>query len=95
MLIRPASVYLATIGSGEPPLHRALIGWLGIRGIGSINYITWAYNHGLAGPEAERMANMAFTLVVASVIVHGISVSPLLNWRQGKMTADAEREDKR
>ncbi|WP_413726250.1 cation:proton antiporter [Sodalis sp. RH16] len=94
LLIRPAAVYLATIGSGEPPLHRALIGWLGIRGIGSINYITWAYNQGLAGPEAERMANMAFTLVVASVIVHGTSVSPLLNWRQGKITAEAERENK-
>lgn len=92
VLVRPAAVYVATIGSQTPRLHRALIGWLGIRGIGSINYITFAYIHGLAGQEAERMANMAFTLVVASVIVHGISVSPLLNWRQSKIITEEERK---
>ncbi|WP_410013040.1 cation:proton antiporter [Sodalis sp. C49] len=94
LLVRPLAVYAATIGSGTPRLHRVLIGWLGIRGIGSINYITWAYIHGLSGPDAERMANMAFTLIVASVIVHGISVSPLLNWRQDKMAAAAQRGDR-
>lgn len=68
----------------NPGLQRATIGWLGIRGIGSINYIAWAYTHGLSGAEATRMADMAFTLIVASVVVHGISVTPLLNWRQAR-----------
>ncbi|HBQ79907.1 MAG TPA: sodium:proton antiporter, partial [Erwinia persicina] len=57
----------------------------GIRGIGSINYIAWAYTHGLAGADAARMADMAFTLIVASVVVHGISVTPLMNWRQSRL----------
>lgn len=95
LIVRPVSVFVATIGTGVPRLHRAMIGWLGIRGIGSINYIAWAYTHGLAGQDAERMADMAFTLIVASVVVHGVSVSPLLSWRQTRITAAADQREKR
>lgn len=83
--IRPLAVWIATLGVNTPPLQRATLGWLGIRGIGSINYIAWAYTHGLQGAETARMADMAFTLIVASVVVHGISVTPLLNWRQSRI----------
>jgi len=91
VVIRPLSVYLATIGSGAPRARRLMIGWLGIRGIGSINYIAYAYTHGIGGAEAERMGDIAFTLIVASVLVHGLTVTPLLNWRQGRQLARAER----
>ncbi|MFU9135956.1 cation:proton antiporter [Erwinia tasmaniensis] len=90
VVIRPLSVWVATIGMGAPRKQRLILGWLGIRGIGSINYIAWAYTHGLGGDEANRMANMAFTLIVASVVVHGISVTPLVNWRQAKVDAAAK-----
>ncbi|MCG8708027.1 cation:proton antiporter, partial [Brenneria sp. 4F2] len=92
LIIRPASVWIATLGMQVPGEQRLVLGWLGIRGIGSINYIAWAYTHGLAGDDVTRMADMAFTLIVASVVVHGMSVTPLLNWRQGKIAAD-ERDN--
>lgn len=91
LIIRPLSVYLATLGCRESRSHRLMIGWLGIRGIGSINYIAWAYTHGLAGQDAARMADMAFTLIVASVVVHGVSVSPLMKWRQTRLDAAVRR----
>ncbi|MDX5627481.1 MULTISPECIES: sodium:proton antiporter [unclassified Brenneria] len=81
LVIRPLSVWIATLGVKAPREQRLMLGWLGIRGIGSINYIAWGYTHGLAGAEVTRMADMAFTLIVASVVVHGMSVTPLLNWR--------------
>ncbi|MGL6020865.1 MAG: cation:proton antiporter [Gibbsiella quercinecans] len=87
VVIRPLSVWIATAGMKAPVEQRLLLGWLGIRGIGSINYIAFAYTHGLAGGEVTRMADMAFTLIVASVVVHGMSVTPLLSWRQAKITA--------
>lgn len=92
LVIRPVSVYLATMGSGAPRARRLMIGWLGIRGIGSINYIAYAFTHGMGGPEAEHMADIALTLIVASVLVHGLTVTPLLNWRQGRQQARAGRE---
>ncbi|MFS2221632.1 cation:proton antiporter [Pantoea sp. B65] len=91
LFIRPASVYLATIGTSIPLERRILIGWLGIRGIGSINYIAFATLHGLTGAEAHRMIDMAFTLVVASIVVHGITVTPLENRRQSRKQAAAEQ----
>lgn len=87
VVIRPLSVWIATAGMKAPVEQRLILGWLGIRGIGSINYIAFAYTHGLAGSEVTRMADMAFTLIVASVVVHGMSVTPLLSWRQAKITA--------
>ena len=88
LIIRPLSVWIATLGMHTPRLQRVTIGWLGIRGIGSINYIAWAYTHGLSGAEVTRMADMAFTLIVASVVVHGVSVTPWLNWRQSRIDRD-------
>ncbi|HBV40021.1 MAG TPA: sodium:proton antiporter, partial [Erwinia sp.] len=93
VFIRPTAVWLGTAGIKAPWQQKMIIGWLGIRGIGSINYIAWAYTHGVAGEEMTRMANIAFTLIVASVIVHGISVTPLLNWRQAKIAAAREQDE--
>lgn len=93
IVIRPVSVWIATVGMKAPRGQRLIIGWLGIRGIGSINYIAWAYTHGMAGDEMTRMANIAFTLVVASVVVHGVSVTPLLSWRQKKLAARQKDEN--
>ncbi|QCR38552.1 sodium:proton antiporter [Nissabacter sp. SGAir0207] len=92
IVIRPLSVYLVSIGSEMPALRRWLIGWLGIRGIGSINYIAYAYTHGLGNsPDATRMVDIAFTVIAASVIVHGATVTPLLNLRQARRAAAEER----
>jgi NhaP-type Na+/H+ or K+/H+ antiporter len=83
--VRPLSVYLATIGSGIPLARRLLIGWLGVRGIGSLNYLAFAMAHGLEGAAATLVANFALTTVVLSIIVHGISTPPLLAWRQRRI----------
>jgi NhaP-type Na+/H+ or K+/H+ antiporter len=83
--IRPLSVYLATIGSDIPLARRLLIGWLGVRGIGSLNYLAFAMAHGLEGAAARLVANFALTTVVLSIIVHGISTPPLLAWRQRRI----------
>jgi NhaP-type Na+/H+ or K+/H+ antiporter len=87
VLVRPLAVWLATIGAGIPLGQRLLIGWLGIRGIGSLNYIAFAWVHGMSGSQAEMMVDMALTLVVSSIVLHGMTVTPLLNWRQARIEA--------
>ncbi|EOG2476957.1 TPA: cation:proton antiporter [Serratia marcescens] len=84
ILVRPSTVYIVTLGVPMPVLRRALIGWFGIRGIGSINYIAYAYAHGLQGPAGADMINMALTLVVTSVLLHGLTLAPLLGLRKTK-----------
>ncbi len=85
VIIRPLAVYAVTWGVSAPAYQRITISWLGIRGIGSLNYIAFAWMHGMRGDEANYMMDCALTLVVASVIVHGISVNPLLALRRRRM----------
>lgn len=82
VIVRPAAVYIVTQGQGIPKLTRFLIGWFGIRGIGSINYATYAYVHGLNGTSGQEIMNIALTLVVTSVLLHGLSLAPLLRLRK-------------
>ncbi len=92
IVVRPLAVWLTTLRCGIPPVRRLLIGWLGIRGIGSINYIAFAWVHGMAGQQADTMVDMALTLVVCSIVIHGVTVTPLLNWRSARLSARQNEE---
>jgi NhaP-type Na+/H+ or K+/H+ antiporter len=76
--IRPAAVALGLAGSGAARPRRWLIGWFGIRGIGSLYYLMYAINHGLPRPLAEQLTALALVVVVSSVVLHGVSVTPLM-----------------
>ena len=78
LVIRPVAVWIGSIGSMMTRLQRLFIGWFGVRGIGSIYYLAFAIGHGLALAEASRLINLTFAVVVASIVVHGISVTPLM-----------------
>ena len=78
MVVRPLSVWLGLLGSRTTVDQRRLIGWFGIRGIGSVYYLMFAISHGLPSPLAERFITITLTVVTASVVLHGISVTPLM-----------------
>jgi NhaP-type Na+/H+ or K+/H+ antiporter len=78
LVIRPVSVSLGLYGSLHRGYQRGLMSWFGIRGIGSIYYLMYAIEHGLPGPLAERMTNLTLCVVATSIVVHGISVTPLM-----------------
>lgn len=80
LLVRPLSVFIGLLG-GEKlvgPVQRRMISWFGIRGIGSIYYLTYAIEHGLAEPLAQQLTSIVLALVAISIVVHGISVTPLM-----------------
>jgi NhaP-type Na+/H+ or K+/H+ antiporter len=86
LVIRPIAVYVGTAGAHVTPLQRGMIAWFGIRGIGSIYYLTYAIAHGIDETTAGRLTAITFVVVAASIAVHGISVTPLMN-RYGKAMA--------
>jgi NhaP-type Na+/H+ or K+/H+ antiporter len=78
VLIRPASVVLALTASGLPRPERAFIAWFGVRGIGSLYYVAVAIGTGaLAQSEARTLFWTTAVCVVTSVLVHGITSTPL------------------
>lgn len=81
---RPLSVILSMIRCGLGGRATAITAWFGVRGIGSIYYLTYAINHGLSPALARELINITLAVIVTSIVLHGASVTALLNrfWRQ-------------
>ena len=80
VLVRPLSVWLGLLGAPISSDQRILISWFGIRGIGSIYYLMYAINHGLPRPLADQIIAITLTTVTVSIVLHGISVTPLMHF---------------
>ena len=76
--IRPLAVGASFLGSRLPARQRLFVGWFGVRGIGSLYYAAVAVGSGyLSGAEAEIVAWTAIAAVLVSILVHGVTASPL------------------
>lgn len=87
LVVRPVAVAIGLAGGGVPRYRRWLMSWFGIRGIGSIYYLMYALERGLPEEEGAKIAALVLSVVAISVVVHGITVTPLMNWYQ-RRTAD-------
>jgi NhaP-type Na+/H+ or K+/H+ antiporter len=82
LVIRPISVHLGLSGQKIPGSERRLISWFGIRGIGSLYYLMFALNHGLPDDLTSELVSITLTTIAVSIIAHGITVTPLMDWYQ-------------
>jgi NhaP-type Na+/H+ or K+/H+ antiporter len=80
LVVRPIAIWLGLIGTSISRDQHRLMSWFGIRGIGSIYYVMYAVNHGTPTPVAENLLAATLTMVAISVVLHGISVTPLMEW---------------
>lgn len=85
-VIRPVGVWLSMLGSNIPQKTTILMGWFGIRGLGSLYYLAYALSSGIEGETIERIAWITFTVIVFSVIIHGITAAPLMGWYEDVKT---------
>jgi sodium/hydrogen antiporter len=97
IVIRPLSVLAGVAGAPAARMQRRLLGWFGIRGIGSFYYAMYAVNLGsdqILYSDAEKLLSCIFTVIAASIVVHGISAAPLMElyrrrWSRGRRRAPA------
>jgi NhaP-type Na+/H+ or K+/H+ antiporter len=78
LIARPASVMLGLAGTGLSMRIKCVIAWFGVRGIGSIYYLMYAINHGLPAHLGRDLIQITVVVVSLSIIVHGVSVKPLM-----------------
>ena len=78
LVLRPLAVVAGTLGEPMTPRQRGMISWFGIRGIGSVFYLMFAIRHGVSGPLAQQLITFTLVTVAASIVVHGVSVTPLM-----------------
>ena len=91
LVIRPVAVAVGMIGSDTTRLQRGFISWFGVRGIGSIYYLMYAVVHGLDESIAEGMIGLTLTVVVVSVVLHGVTVTPMMAWYNERADGPAAR----
>lgn len=84
LVIRPLSVWLGLLGAPVSSDQRIMMAWFGIRGIGSVYYLMYAVHHGLPRSLAEQITAITLAAVTASILLHGISVRPMMHlyWRR-------------
>jgi sodium/hydrogen antiporter len=79
-VIRPVGVWISMLGSPVPTQTSLIFGWFGVRGVGSIYYLSYAFTKGLQGEIGEQIAWITYITIVISVILHGITATPIMNW---------------
>ncbi len=91
LIIRPISVFAGLALVRGSAVRRWLTGWFGVRGVGSLYYLAHATGRGLPDDVARTLAELVIWTVALSVVVHGVSVTPVMDWYAGW----AERRHKR
>lgn len=87
VFIRPIAVALGLMGSRTPRKQIRLLAWFGIRGLGSLYYLMYAINHGLPDQVVGEFVNVVFGVIATSIVVHGISATPLMDRYYGRRGA--------
>ena len=84
LLIRPLAVWFGLLGQKVPASERRLISWFGIRGIGSLYYLMFVLNRGIPEDLTSQLISITLTTIAVSIVVHGITVTPLMDWHQSR-----------
>ena len=75
--IRPLLAWISLSGTTCPPTERAAISFFGIRGIGTIYYLAFAFQKA-SFDGAEKMWSISAAIVLTSIVLHGVTVTPVM-----------------
>jgi NhaP-type Na+/H+ or K+/H+ antiporter len=87
-VVRPLAGWIGLIGAPHSMRERAVVAFFGIRGIGSFYYLAYGLNHG-DFHGWDRLWAIAGFVVLCSILVHGVTATPLMTridaWRRRKV----------
>jgi NhaP-type Na+/H+ or K+/H+ antiporter len=84
LLLRPLAVLLTVPRRVMPPSQRRLVAWFGIRGVGTLFYLVFVLTEGVSGDLAETLIGAALCCVAVSIVLHGVSATPLMAAYHGR-----------
>ncbi|MFS2035776.1 cation:proton antiporter [Polaromonas sp. CT11-55] len=94
LVVRPVAVYVGLLGTPVKGSQRRLMGWFGIRGIGSLYYLLYAINHDIERALAHQLLSITLAVIVASVVAHGVSVTPLMKRYEARKRGSARKKNR-
>ena len=89
--VRPLAGWLGLIGSALPGPKRWAVAFLGIRGIGSLFYLTWAFVQADFPARALTYQTLA-AVILLSLVSHGLTARTILAWAHPEGEREPEYE---
>ena len=83
-VVRPAAVWLVLQRARMSNIARAFISWFGPRGLNSLLLALLVVQAN--APGAEMLFTIAGTVVLVSVVLHGVTATPFSNWYGRRVT---------
>jgi len=91
LIIRPVTGLIGLIGFKADWTEKLTLAFFGIRGVGSFYYLAYGLNHmELAG--AERLWGLVGLIVLMSVLLHGLTVTPIMRFLDRLQGRDPDAE---
>jgi NhaP-type Na+/H+ or K+/H+ antiporter len=78
VVIRPVAALVTLLPTSLTRTQHAFIAWFGVRGVGSLYYLAYALTHGVPDGPARTLADITLVVVAASIVLHGVSVTPMM-----------------
>jgi NhaP-type Na+/H+ or K+/H+ antiporter len=76
--VRPLGAWVSLVGTRLRLRDRAIVSIYGVRGIGSVYYLSYASGHVDLVNESQLWSAVAYT-IVASTVVHGLTAGPVID----------------
>ncbi len=84
LVIRPLAGLISFIPSRLPWEEKLAISYFGIRGVGSLYYLSYAHNSE-AFPAIDGIWSIVNFTMLVSILLHGFSVGPVMRWVDRRM----------
>ncbi|WP_025662131.1 cation:proton antiporter [Rhizobium sp. IBUN] len=89
-VVRPLCGWISMLGCPHPTAEKLIIAVFGIRGLGSIYYLAYASGK-MQFQAIETVWSTVFLIILVSIVLHGVSVTPVMKWIDRRRGVDPAR----
>jgi sodium/hydrogen antiporter len=80
LIIRPLAGYISLLGVNDPIRSKLAVSFLGIRGIGSVFYLAWAFMQYDSFENKNELYGITAYVILISIVIHGLSAPSIINY---------------
>jgi NhaP-type Na+/H+ or K+/H+ antiporter len=91
LVIRPVTGWLGMLGYPADRGEKLTLAFFGIRGVGTIYYVAYGINH-MEIADAERLWGVVGLVVLLSILLHGLTVTPIMRSLDQQRGIDPDAE---
>lgn len=92
LIIRPLAGLIGLMGVKDPIRTKLAISFLGIRGIGSVFYLAWAFTQYNGFEQKNELYAITAYVILISIVVHGLTAPSIINYFEQKPGKDKPKE---